>query len=259
MNPIKRGRIITGNWKMNKTHAQALDFIKNLIPQLTNEAVQVFLAVPFTVIYSSSKEAVGTPLVIGAQNMNDASEGAFTGEIAALMLKEAGAQFVILGHSERRYYFHEDDAFINRKIKRALSMQIRPVLCIGETLEERESGRTQEIIDNQLRSCLADIPADTLKNLIVAYEPVWAVGALEGATPEQAQEIHAACRVCLSEILNAEIAQQIVIQYGGTVNSDNAGAFLEQPDIDGLLVGRASLSLQSFIEIINPLNNEDET
>jgi triosephosphate isomerase (TIM) len=230
-----RKKIITGNWKMHKTIEQALDFVKRLIPLIQESDVQVLLAVPFTVIYPLTHEMDCSPLVIGAQNMNDASEGAFTGEIAAKMLKEAGAEF----------------AFINRKMKRAAEEGLRPVLCLGETLEEYKEQKTEEVIQLQLEEGLKDVPNKALRQLILAYEPVWAVGTGESATPDQAQAVHHFCREWLKERLGKEAAQQIIIQYGGSVTPSNAGELLSQPDIDGLLVGGASLSLETFSQIVN--------
>jgi triosephosphate isomerase len=254
MDPEKRVPIITGNWKMYKTIEEAKDFVKELTLLTQNSLFKIFLAVPFTMIHPLTQEGEESKITIGAQNMNDASEGAFTGEVSAKMLKDAGAQFVILGHSERRRLFLEDDSFINRKLKRAILTGLQPVLCIGETKEEREEGKTEEVIRRQLSGCLADIEADSLKNLILAYEPVWAIGTGETSTPEEAQQVHHFCRDVLASLFTPEIANQIVIQYGGSVNSSNSNQLLDQPDIDGLLVGGASLSLESFSQIVNDRN-----
>jgi triosephosphate isomerase (TIM) len=246
-----RPKIITGNWKMYKTIEQTADFIKAIAPLVADNPFEIFLAVPFTAIQTAAQAAEGTKLVIGAQNMNDATEGAFTGEIAANMLKDAGAEFVLLGHSERRRYFHEDDALINLKIKRALSIDLRPVLCVGETLAEREDDKTQEAVKRQITQGLADLSARELKNLILAYEPVWAIGSGLYATPEEAEEMHQFCRQVLSELFDPDFASTIPIQYGGSVNALNAKVLMEQADVDGLLVGGASLSLESFSHIIH--------
>lgn len=248
---MARPKIITGNWKMYKTIDQAADFIKAVAPLAENNPIQIFLAVPFTAIQTAAQAAQGTKLVIGAQNMNDATEGAFTGEIAAAMLKDAGAQFVLLGHSERRRYFHEDNAFINRKIKTAIANGLRPVLCVGETLTEREEGRTHEAVRVQMTEGLADLTAASLKDLIIAYEPVWAIGSGLYATPQEAEDMHTFCRQVLSEMFGSEFASTIPIQYGGSVNALNAKVLMEQADVDGLLVGGASLSLESFSQIIH--------
>lgn len=248
---IQRSKIISGNWKMYKTLNEAQAFVNQLIPSLKGLTTTVFLAVPYTMIQSLAAEAEGSPLVVGAQNMNDASEGAFTGEIAGRMLKDVGAKFVLLGHSERRQIFKETNDFINRKVKRALQVGLRPVLCIGETKEEHAANQTNEVLRKQLVEGLAGIKPDELKNLIVAYEPVWAVGTGDCAPADWVQEVHHFCRGLLGELLTPEIADQIVIQYGGSVNSSNAKQLLSQGDIDGLLIGGASLSLASFTQIVN--------
>ena len=233
---------------MYKTVEEAALFVKNLAPLVTKAT---YLAVPFTAIKSAADIAKGTLIDIGAQNMHDASEGAFTGEIAAKMLLDAGARFVILGHSERRRLFHETSALVNKKVKRALSEKIQPLLCIGETLEQREAGKTEEIIRSQLLESLADISLDQHPEIMLAYEPVWAVGTDMAATPETAQEAHRFCRQCISEKWGEEAANKIVIQYGGSVKPDNAQNLLNEPDIDGLLVGGASLTVESFSQIAN--------
>jgi len=251
MSRPQRPKVITGNWKMHMTLDDATSFVHQLIPATRDCTTQIFLAVPFTMIQTLAKEAEGSHVVIGAQNMNDASQGAFTGEIAGSMLVEVGAKFVLLGHSERRHLFKEKNEFINRKVKRAIEVGLRPVLCIGETKEEHQAGRTREILRQQLVGGLLGISAEALENLIVAYEPVWAVGTGEPATPEIAQQEHRFCREILSEILAPELAEKIVIQYGGSVTPANAKQLLSQPDIDGLLIGGASLSLASFTQIVN--------
>lgn len=251
MKESNRPVIITGNWKMYKTIEQALAFVKELIPLVANATSRVFLAVPFTAINAVANQVQGTNIVIGAQNMNDASEGAFTGEIAAKMLIEAGAKFVILGHSERRRLFNESNAFINKKIKRAIEEHLEPVLCIGETLEEHEKGLTEQVLTTQLTECLADLQPAQVTDLIIAYEPVWAIGTDKTATPAIAQEAHHICRKWLEQKFGEWLAQKIVIQYGGSVKPENAKEILEQSDIDGLLVGGASLSAETFSKIVN--------
>ena len=252
MDNASRPFVITGNWKMHKTIEEALSFVRGLLASFQpSETKKIGLAVPFTVIYPLSQEVKNAPLAIGAQNMNDASEGAFTGEIAGTMLKDAGAQFVLLGHSERRSLYHEDDARINRKVKRAVEAGLQPVLCVGETKKEYETGETHEVITRQLTEGLKDLQPHQLQDLVIAYEPVWAIGNGHSATPEVAQEAQLFCRQVLGKILTEELAQRIVIQYGGSVNPSNAHALLAQPDIDGLLIGGASLSLETFCQIVN--------
>jgi len=237
---------------MHKTIEEARQFVQEFTSSYKpREGVVIGLAVPYTQIYPISAETKESSLLIGAQNMNDASEGAFTGEIAGLMIKEAGGQFVLLGHSERRHLYHEDDAFINRKLKRAIQAGLQPILCIGETHDEREDQKTQVVLEKQLSEGLKDLSAEELQKLIVAYEPVWAIGSRESATPETAQETQHFIRQVLAKILNEEFAQRVVIQYGGSVNASNAKNLLAQPDIDGLLIGGGSLSLESFLQIVN--------
>lgn len=249
---INRPCVIIGNWKMHKTIDEARSFVNDLVSSfIPAENEIVGLAVPYTVIYPLSQEVKEKSVLIGAQNMNDASEGAFTGEIAGAMLKNAGAQFVLLGHSERRHLYGEDDQFINRKLKKALEVGLQPVLCIGETKYEHEENQTHEVIERQLTEGLKDLNPQQLHNLIVAYEPVWAIGSGLSANPEIAQEVHYFCRQILAKILSDELSEKIVIQYGGSVTRANAHELLAQSDIDGLLIGGASLSLDSFREIVN--------
>lgn len=251
MSHPNRQCVIAGNWKMYKTFDEAVAFLKELIPLVQETSRKVYLAVPFTLIRPMHELAKDSKVEIGAQNMHDSSEGAFTGEIAGKMLKEAGANFVILGHSERRHLFNESNAFINKKVKRAIIDGLQPLLCIGETEEEREAGKTEQVLQTQLKESLEGLDANQLKNLIIAYEPVWAIGSSNPATPEIAQEAHLICRNFLTQHLNEEFAQQLVILYGGSVRPQNAKSFLEQVDIDGLLVGGASLSVDSFSKIVN--------
>jgi triosephosphate isomerase (TIM) len=254
-----RTAIIAGNWKMYKTIEEAVSYVETLSPLVKRSQVvkkkeaRVYLAVPFTAIYPTARRVkeLKAPIVIGAQNMNDASEGAFTGEIAAQMLIEAGAQFVIVGHSERRHLFNESNAFINRKVKQALACNIQPILCIGETLEQRESGTTEQVLKEQLLQSLEGLSAEDLPKMILAYEPVWAIGTGKIAEPHDAQTAHHFCRRTVQEKWGEEAAAHLVIQYGGSVKPENAAELLLQEDIDGLLVGGASLSPHSFREIIN--------
>lgn len=247
----KRSIIVAGNWKMYKTIEEAVNYVKELAPMIQESLVKIYIAVPFTAIKPVAEQTQGDKIIIGAQNMNDATEGAFTGEIAVRMLKDAGAQFVIIGHSERRHIFNEDNAFINRKVKRALADGLQPILCIGETLEEREAGKTEEVLETQLTQSLADINKEQIRNMIIAYEPVWAIGTGKTATPEQAQEMHRFCRRVIEKMYNKTIANKTVILYGGSVKPENAKALMDKPDIDGVLVGGASLKIGSFSQIIN--------
>lgn len=242
-------KIILGNWKMHKTIKEAADFIGKLLPYLPKSSNQIGLAVPFTAIWESSRLATGTSLKIGAQNMSDATEGAFTGEIAASMLKDAGAQFVLLGHSERRRIFHETDAFIQAKVTRALQEGLEIVLCIGETQEERRRD-FRAVLQKQLQTALQGISAFQTKSIMIAYEPVWAIGTGKVATPAEVQEVHSWIRECFQKRWPQETARLIPLLYGGSVQPDNISSFWKQPDIQGVLVGGASLHIKTFIEMV---------
>lgn len=249
MSDGSRKKIIIGNWKMYKTAHEAVSFVKELLP-LLKSTDRPYLAVPFTAIHEVV-EAGESKIIVGAQNMNDAQEGAFTGEIAAKMLLDVGAKFVILGHSERRRYFHEDNAFINRKVKRALMDELQPILCVGETQEEREAGKTNEVIQKELSECLAGLNEDEIGKMILAYEPIWAIGTNLSATAEQAQEVHAMCRQWIGEKFSQKTSQILSIVYGGSVTPQNVKELTSQSDIDGVLVGGASLNPVMFSQIIN--------
>lgn len=253
--PSQRSRIVVGNWKMYKTIEEACTFIETVSPLIAKSQVTVYLAVPFTAIYPAVKKVreLHAPLVIGAQNMNDATEGAFTGEIAARMLQEAGASFVILGHSERRQLFHETDAWINKKVKRALTQGIQPLLCVGETGQEREEKLTESVLKKQILASLKGVKAEEIERLILAYEPVWAIGTGISATVADAQAAHSFCREVVREKWGVKCADSLRILYGGSVKSENASSLIREKDIDGLLVGGAALSPDSFSEIINSI------
>lgn len=244
--------VLIGNWKMHKTVEEARAFIEQLLDSIhSSDTTCIGLAVPFTVIYPLAEQVKGKAILIGAQNMNDASEGAFTGEIAGSMLKNAGAQFVLLGHSERRHLYHEDDALINRKLKQALHVGLQPILCIGETQKEYAEKRTAEVIQRQLTEGLKELSIEQMKQVMIAYEPVWAIGNGHSAAPFTAQEMLSVCRKTIASFASEEVSQQIAMLYGGSVTPSNAHDLLEQPDIDGLLIGGASLSLESFLAIVN--------
>lgn len=244
MSDQKKAVTIVGNWKMYKTIEEATVFVKELLPLIKNEPAKVYLAVPYTLIKPVSDEVNGSSVVVGAQNMNDASEGAFTGEIAGKMLVDAGAKFVIVGHSERRIKFNETNEFINKKILSALNAGLQPILCIGETLEEREDEKTKEVLEEQLKQCLEGVKKKDLETLIIAYEPVWAIGGKIAATAEMAEEAIKICKKFLKE-------SNATFIYGGSVKPENTKQFLDEPNIDGLLVGGASLSAETFSKIIN--------
>lgn len=245
-------QMIIGNWKMYKTEGETEQFLKELIPQLAGVTRQVGLAVPFTSIKKAAvaAKAAQSPLLIGAQNMHDVSEGAYTGEIALPMLLDEGAQFVLLGHSERRQYFGEDNAFINRKVLRALeSGKLEVVLCIGESLEEREAGQTAAVLSEQLQACLAGINPSSAAQLWVAYEPVWAIGSGKKPSSEEIGQAASAIGAKLKEQLSAEAAK-VGILYGGSVSEKNAKEILNIPEISGVLVGGASLNAGHFLKIL---------
>ncbi len=242
---------VVGNWKMYKTARQATDYIEELLPEIQKSQVNVYLAVPYTSIHPASQYAKETNLVIGAQNMNDAREGAFTGEIAALMLKEAGAAFVLLGHSERRTVFKEDDQFIHKKVLRALQDEIQPILCVGETIEHHGKGKTQEVLQEQIGKALKGIPKEEAAKLMLAYEPVWAIGSGKTPTPKEIQTTHAFIRSFLSELFGKKISEKIPLLYGGSVKPENVFEIGQQEDVDGVLVGGASLEPRKLATIVH--------
>ncbi len=246
-----RKPIVAGNWKMNKTVEEAVDLVKDIKQDLADVSqVDVVLCPPFTALKSVGDVIAGTHIDLGAQNMHWEKSGAFTGEIAPGMLRELFCHYVILGHSERRALFGETDDIVNRKVKAALGINLRPIVCVGETLEEREANRTEAVVGGQLRGSLAGLSARDLVDVIIAYEPVWAIGTGRTASPEQAQAVHAYIRGVLAEIANEDLAQSLRIQYGGSVKASNARELFGQPDIDGGLIGGASLEARSFVDIV---------
>jgi triosephosphate isomerase (TIM) len=245
-----RKKVIAGNWKMFNDIPATANLINELKQKLDSEKVDVIVCPPFTSLESASKLLKGSSIKLGAQNMHFEDSGAFTGEISAPMLKSTGCDFVILGHSERRTIFKETDELINKKIKKALQSGLKLIFCLGETLKEREDGVTETVVRTQIVGGLKDITIDDLKNIIIAYEPVWAIGTGRNATPLQAQEVHSFIRKLISELYSEYTAQNLVIQYGGSVKPENAKDLLSQPDVDGALVGGACLKADSFISII---------
>lgn len=247
-----RRPIVAANWKMNKTPAEACDFLKSFLTLFGGSyASDVVIVPPFTSIPHSWELVKGNPVVtLGAQNMHPKTDGAFTGEVSPLFLKALGVSWVVLGHSERRAIFGETDAFINQKVVSALANGLKPILCIGETLDERDAGKLQEVVSTQLKGGLAGISAAQMPDVVLAYEPVWAIGTGRTATPEQAQEAHAFVRSVLGEMFGAGTADLVRIQYGGSMKPDNAVALMAQPDVDGGLIGGASLKPDSFFDIV---------
>jgi triosephosphate isomerase len=246
-----RKKVIAGNWKMNKTLNESQELVSKIINGLgKDQKCTVIVCPPFTSLNDVYSLIKNTPVKLGAQNMHYEESGAYTGEISADMLKSVGCEYVILGHSERRAIFKETDETINKKIKAAISKKLKVIFCIGELLEQREKGITMDVISSQLTKGLDGISAENLSEIIIAYEPVWAIGTGKTATPQQAQEVHSFIRKLLAEKYSSLIAQEIIIQYGGSVKPDNAGELLAQKDIDGALVGGACLKPESFLGII---------
>jgi triosephosphate isomerase len=247
-----RKNIIAGNWKMNKDLTEAIQLVSELKSELDGKTLnaEVIVAPPFIALETINSLIKDTNIKLAAQNMHSSDSGAFTGEASASMLKSVGCEYVILGHSERRTIFGESDEFINEKVKQAFKNNITPILCCGESLDERENDTTFSIIENQIRAGLKDLSNEQISKTIIAYEPIWAIGTGKTASPEQAQEVHAFIRKLLAELTNDEVSANVTIQYGGSVKPDNAEELLSKPDIDGALVGGACLKADSFRDII---------
>lgn len=247
-----RKKIIAANWKMNMTVAETESFLEDFRLNVEEvNSVEIVIAPPFTALAKLSELLGGSQKIrLGAQNMYFEMAGAFTGEISPAMLRELFVRYVILGHSERRQIFGETDAFINRKVRTALASELKPILCVGETLEERDAGKEKQVLEVQLKGSLAGVSAAEMLDVVIAYEPVWAIGTGRNATPEQAQAAHAHVRAVLASLTDAETAAKVRIQYGGSVKPANAASLMVQPDIDGALVGGASMEARSFSEIV---------
>ncbi len=247
-----RKPFICGNWKMYKTVAEAVAFIAEAKPLVAGAGgVDVGIGAPATALKSLADAAKGSNILIGGENCHWEKEGAFTGEIAPAMLVEAGCSFVIIGHSERRQYFGETNESCNKKAKAAIANGLTVILCCGETLAEREAGKTSAVVTDHVRNGLAGFSADEMKKIVIAYEPVWAIGTGKTATPGQAQEVHAVIRKLLADMFGAAIADATRIQYGGSVKPENVKEIMAQPDVDGALVGGASLKADSFAKLVN--------
>lgn len=250
-----RPGIVVGNWKMNLLIPESVALAQGILEKMdSSPPVQVGIAPPFTALESIGGLLAGTSFALGGQNIHFETHGAFTGEISAAMLKDAGCGFVILGHSERRNYFGEDDELINKKIKTALAAELSVILCVGETLAQREEGQTHAVIESQISKSLRGLSSSDLESAVIAYEPVWAIGTGVTATPAQAQDTHKFIRNLLAESWGKDTAENMRIQYGGSVNPENSGELLNQDDIDGALVGGASLDADSFCAIINSID-----
>jgi triosephosphate isomerase len=247
----ERKLIIAGNWKMNKTVAEALALVRGLKGELANcKEVDIVVCPPFTALGEVSKEVLNTVIRLGAQNMSENNFGAFTGEIAAGMLKELAVSYVILGHSERRQYQKESDQLISKKALAVHAASLKPIVCVGELLSEREAGQTEKVLETQVHGSMAGLTAAQMEETVVAYEPVWAIGTGKTATTAQAQEAHAHIRKLLAGMFGDKVARRVRIQYGGSVKASNARDLMGQPDVDGALVGGASLDIRSFSDII---------
>jgi len=246
-----RKPIIAGNWKMNKTNAEAVDLVNELIPLVKDVSdVEIVICPPFTALSEVYRVIDGTNILLGAQDVYFEEKGAFTSQISCSMLKDAGCVYVIIGHSERRQYFGETNESVNKKVKAALNSGLKPIICVGETLEQREANKTMEIIEEQVKGALDGISNEEMSNIVIAYEPIWAIGTGRTATPEQAQEVHAFIRNLILNIYDSDIADNLRIQYGGSVKPDNVKELMEQEDIDGGLIGGASLEAESFSKIV---------
>ena len=246
-----RRLIIAGNWKMNKTAAEAASLVGALRPLVASvKQAEIVVCPPFTSLAAVAPALAGTNIGLGAQDMHWESNGAYTGEVSAEMLLTSGCRFVILGHSERRTHFHETDADVNKKVKAALAAGLRPIMCVGETLEQRERGETERVVKGQTTAGLAGLTPAEIAKVVIAYEPIWAIGTGKTATPDQAQAVHAFIRKVLGEISNKTVADAVRIQYGGSVKPENAKELFGKPDIDGGLIGGASLKADSFADIV---------
>lgn len=255
---MSRRTFIAGNWKMNTNPVEGAALVRALIPLVKDAAAQVAVCPPYTGLAAAAEALEGTNIELGAQNLHAVEKdgkivdaGAYTGEVGPAMLKAARVRWVILGHSERRQYFGETDAGVNLKIRAAFAGGLLPIVCVGETLEEREAGRTADVVATQVKGCFANIPVDQANQCVIAYEPVWAIGTGKTASPAQAQEVHAHIRALLTELYDKATADVIRIQYGGSMKPDNAAELLAQPDIDGGLIGGAALKAPDFAGIVN--------
>jgi len=246
-----RTPIIAGNWKMNNTVASALELVKELIPLVKDAKADVVVCTPYTCLYAVAEAIKGTNIKLGAENVHWAEKGAYTGEISTAMLTELGVEYVIIGHSERREYFGETDESVNKKIKAAQAAGLTPIVCCGETLEQREAGVTNSWIEGQIRAALEGLTAEQAASLVIAYEPIWAIGTGRTATAEQANEVIAMIRKTVCSMFGCETAEKVRIQYGGSMNPKNVKELMAQPDIDGGLIGGASLKAADFSLVVN--------
>ena len=256
MDKQNRKAIIAGNWKMNKTATEAAELIDALIPAVKDAGCEVVICVPFTDLVTAVAKTKGTNIHVGAENVHFEKSGAFTGEISADMLTDLGVEYVVVGHSERRQYFAETDETVNKRARAALAGGLKPIICVGESLAQREQGVTEELVRMQVKIALNGVTADELKNVVIAYEPIWAIGTGKTATAEQAGEVCGNIRATIRALYGARVARSVTIQYGGSMNPKNAAELLAQPDIDGGLIGGAALKPEQFVDIINAANQE---
>ncbi len=246
-----RKKVIAGNWKMNKDVFETADLVNSLKSFLPNSEIEVIVCPPYTSLVIAQQLLKGTQIHLGAQDVSVHDDGAYTGEVSIKMLKSAGCEYVIVGHSERRQYFHESNELVNQKAKKVLANGMKPIICVGETLEEREKGITDQVITVQVKGVLAGFTSADLAKTIIAYEPVWAIGTGKTATPQQADDVHQLIRKLTGQLFSWNDAEKLVIQYGGSVKPENSKELLHMPNIDGALVGGACLKAESFIAIID--------
>ena len=257
MNRKYRKTIIAGNWKMHKTAAETKAFaeaLKGALPRV--KRCSIVLCVPYVNIQAAVRMFKECRVSIGAENCHFESHGAYTGEVSPEMLKELGVKYVVIGHSERRQYYNETDFTVNKKVHAALEAGLYPIVCVGESLEQRELGVTMDLISYQVKAALSGVPAEKMRHVVIAYEPIWAIGTGKTATAEQAGEVCEAIRTVIRKLYGARVARSVTIQYGGSMNAKNAAELLAQPDVDGGLIGGASLKAPDFVEIINAANQE---
>ena len=246
-----RKKVIAGNWKMNMLPNETIQFIEELAPLVKDTDNEVILCVPYTDLFYALLTAQNTNIKIGAQNMHFAENGAYTGEVSGKMLKSINVEYVIIGHSERRQYFNETDETVNKKLKAVFENGLKPIVCVGETLEQREEGKVEEVITNQTKLALDGLTNEQIENTIIAYEPIWAIGTGKTATKEDANDAIKAIRNKIGQIYGQNVADRVIIQYGGSVKSSNAKELFSMSDIDGALVGGASLKSEEFSKIVN--------
>ena len=251
MNKAKRKAVIAGNWKMNKTATEAASLIDALVPAVQGAGCDVVICTPFTSLCTAVEKCAGTNIGVGAENVHFEKSGAFTGEISADMLVDLGVKYVITGHSERRQYFAETDETVNKRTKAALAAGLTVIVCVGESLAQREQGVTEELVRMQVKIALNGVTADELKNVVIAYEPIWAIGTGKTATADQAEEVCAAIRKVVGELYGEDAAKALTVQYGGSMNAKNAEELLGKPDVDGGLIGGASLKADQFAVIVD--------